>query len=80
MPANNQVHLRGEVAERPYFDLVAARHHNDSDRIAFCVQDQIKSKCSYCFTTASPYQLSAPTDDASYGDTLRYKMVVTLDV
>ena len=35
MPANNQVHLRGEVADRPYFDLVPARHHDGRDRIAF---------------------------------------------
>ncbi len=35
MPSNNQVHLRGEVAERPYFDLVPARDHDGRDRIAF---------------------------------------------
>jgi hypothetical protein len=35
MPAYSQVHLRGEVAERPYFDLVPVRHHDEHDRIAF---------------------------------------------
>ena len=35
MPAYNQVHLRGEVADRPYFDLVPMRQKNGRDRIAF---------------------------------------------
>ena len=35
MPAYNQVYLRGEVADRPYFDLVPMRQKNGRDRIAF---------------------------------------------
>lgn len=35
MPANNQVHLRGDVGEVPYFDLVPNGKSNGSGRIAF---------------------------------------------
>ena len=35
MPAYNQVYPRGEVTDRPYFDLVPVRQKNGRDRIAF---------------------------------------------
>lgn len=35
MPENNQVFLQGEVASRPYFDLVPRSRQNTADRIAF---------------------------------------------
>lgn len=35
MPENNQVHLRGDVGEVPYFDLVPNSKSNGSGRIAF---------------------------------------------
>lgn len=35
MPENNQVFLQGEVAARPYFDLVPRSKQNKSERIAF---------------------------------------------
>jgi single-stranded DNA-binding protein len=35
MPENNQVFLQGEVAARPYFDLVPRSKHDKADRIAF---------------------------------------------
>jgi single-stranded DNA-binding protein len=35
MPENNQVFVQGEVATRPYFDLVPRSKRDKSDRIAF---------------------------------------------
>lgn len=53
--------------------------HDERGRSSVC-KVELSFGVAHCLTTASPYQLAPPTDGASYGVTLRYNVVETLEV